>query len=82
MTELMKKNVVGVAGLEPASAAYQAITEYRSAALPIELHPQPKSKLRMSYQVLLLESHSHAAGISRPVPAEFQRTFQRFRDSM
>lgn len=34
--------MVGVAGLEPASAAYLALTEYKSAALPIELHSDNK----------------------------------------
>ncbi len=33
-------SLVGVAGLEPASAAYLALTLYKRAALPIELHSE------------------------------------------
>lgn len=34
---MMPKGVVPLAGLEPALAAYLALTGYKSAALPIEL---------------------------------------------
>lgn len=34
---------IGVTGLEPVSAAYLALTEYKSAALPIELHSGSES---------------------------------------
>ena len=34
-----------MAGLEPASAAYLALTEYKSAALPIELHSEVRNKM-------------------------------------
>ena len=40
----LRGRIVGVAGLEPESAAYQAITEYKSAALPIELHPHAEAE--------------------------------------